>query len=190
MNLSKQIIHLRREFHLSQEDLAEKIYVSRQTISNWERGKTYPDIESLLLLSDTFDVSLDYLVKGDIKAMERKISNASMNKYANIMVIFSILSAISLGPSIAYLPGYWCVIPPLLLWAIGMYAVNRVDRIKKNENIKTYKEIVAYMENGDLEEVRMQRNKVKDALSLIFTVAVYVGIFILIALGSMYLFQR
>ena len=56
MNLSKQIIHLRKEYNLSQEDLAEKVFVSRQSISNWERGKSYPDIESLLLLSNIFDV--------------------------------------------------------------------------------------------------------------------------------------
>lgn len=42
MNLSKQIIHLRKEYNLSQEDLAEKVFVSRQSISNWERGKSYP----------------------------------------------------------------------------------------------------------------------------------------------------
>lgn len=43
----------------SQEELAEKIYVSRQTISNWETAKNYPDIHSLLRLSSLFNVSLD-----------------------------------------------------------------------------------------------------------------------------------
>lgn len=46
--------------NLSQEELAEKIYVTRQTISNWENDKSYPDIHSLLLLSSTFHISLTY----------------------------------------------------------------------------------------------------------------------------------
>ena len=46
MELERRLVELRKE-NLSQEELAEKLYVSRQTISNWERGKTYPDIDSL-----------------------------------------------------------------------------------------------------------------------------------------------
>ena len=48
--------------NLSQEELAEKIYVTRQTISNWENDKSYPDIHSLLLLSSTFHISLAELL--------------------------------------------------------------------------------------------------------------------------------
>ena len=50
MELSIQIKKYRTELHLSQEELAEKVYVTRQTISNWENEKSYPDIHSLLLL--------------------------------------------------------------------------------------------------------------------------------------------
>ena len=59
MNLSKQIKKHRERLSLSQEGLAEKLYVSRQTISNWENEKSYPDVHNLLLLSVLFDVSLD-----------------------------------------------------------------------------------------------------------------------------------
>ena len=51
MELSIQIKKYRTELHLSQEELAEKVYVTRQTISNWENEKSYPDIHSLLLSS-------------------------------------------------------------------------------------------------------------------------------------------
>lgn len=50
MELNKQIKKYRTMMNLSQEELAEKVYVTRQTISNWETGKSYPDIHSLLLL--------------------------------------------------------------------------------------------------------------------------------------------
>ena len=59
MDISKQIKKYRLNSKLSQEDLAEKVFVTRQTISNWENGKNYPDINSLVLLSTLFGVSLD-----------------------------------------------------------------------------------------------------------------------------------
>ena len=54
MELGNQIREHRKAMHLSQDDLAEKILVARQTVSNWENGKNYPDIQSLLLLSELF----------------------------------------------------------------------------------------------------------------------------------------
>ena len=71
MELSKQIKKYRKEQKLSQEDLAEKIHVTRHTISNWERGKNIPDLNSLILLSQIFNTSLDNLVKGDVGIMEK-----------------------------------------------------------------------------------------------------------------------
>ena len=70
MELGKQIKMYRLENKLSQEELANRIYVSRQTISNWENDKSYPDINSLVLLSEVFKVSLDKLIKGDIDVMK------------------------------------------------------------------------------------------------------------------------
>ena len=67
MELGNQIKQHRNRMGLSQEELADRVYVSRQTISNWENDKNYPDIKSLLLLSSCFGVSLDDLVKGDMK---------------------------------------------------------------------------------------------------------------------------
>ena len=63
MTLGKQILNLRNEHHLSQADLAEKIGVSRQSISKWETGASIPDLNKLIVLSDIFSVSLDVLVK-------------------------------------------------------------------------------------------------------------------------------
>lgn len=61
MEIGQQIIRYRKQQTRSQEKLAEKVYVSRQSISNWENDKTYPDIHSLLLLSQIFQVSSDQL---------------------------------------------------------------------------------------------------------------------------------
>lgn len=73
--------------NLSQDDLAEIVYVSRQTISNWETGKSYPDLKSLLLMSDYFDVSLDELVKGDLQMMKERVDATILNHYSLGMVV-------------------------------------------------------------------------------------------------------
>ena len=65
MELARQLRAKREERGLSQDEVAKAIFVSRQTISNWETDKTYPDMQSLLLLSQLFDTSIDELVKGD-----------------------------------------------------------------------------------------------------------------------------
>ena len=53
--------------------MAERIYASRQTISNWETGRTYPDVKSLLLLSVAFNISIDKLIKGDVNITEETV---------------------------------------------------------------------------------------------------------------------
>ena len=91
MQVGKQIQRYRKEKKLSQDDLAEIIFVSRQSISNWERGATYPDIQNLLLLSKVFEVSLDKLVKGDLETMKQIIHDQEFIRYQKDGIIFSIL---------------------------------------------------------------------------------------------------
>ncbi len=62
MQFNKKLYELRKQKGLSQEELAGKINVSRQTLSKWELGESTPDMEKLILLSDYFGVSLDELV--------------------------------------------------------------------------------------------------------------------------------
>ena len=70
MNIGNQIKKYREQLKISQEELADKIFVTRQTISNWENNKNYPDIKSLSLLSYNLNVSLDDLIKGDVEKMK------------------------------------------------------------------------------------------------------------------------
>ena len=99
MEIGEQIKKYRTEMGLSQDRLAEKIFVSRQTISNWENNKNYPDVKSLLLLSCLFNVSLDMLVKGDLEKMKEEIKEEdiiSFKKLSNIFTVF--LAAMILLP--------------------------------------------------------------------------------------------
>ena len=76
MDLGKKIFELRKKIGLSQEQLAEKLNVTRQTISKWELNETAPDIKQAKILSEIFQISLDELVDNDIeKTLVTKVSN-------------------------------------------------------------------------------------------------------------------
>lgn len=72
MNIGDKVKKAREEHKLTQAQVSERLMVSRQTISNWETGKSLPDILSLIRMSELYQISLDELLKGD-KAMLQKI---------------------------------------------------------------------------------------------------------------------
>ena len=61
--------------------MAEKLFVTRQTISNWENDKSYPDINSLLLISEVFQTSIDNLIKGDVEIMKEQVRVEDQNEF-------------------------------------------------------------------------------------------------------------
>ena len=71
MEIGSKIKEARNGAGLTQDQAAEKIMVSRQTISNWENGKTMPDIASVITMSDLYHISLDELLKGDQDMMKK-----------------------------------------------------------------------------------------------------------------------
>lgn len=73
MKFHEKLLSLRKQKGLSQEELGAELQVSRQTISKWEAGQSYPDFQRLVLLSDYFDLTLDELVKGvDVQDVREK----------------------------------------------------------------------------------------------------------------------
>lgn len=83
MEVGSKLKKARIDSKLTQEKVAEEIQVSRQTISNWENEKSYPDIISVIKLSDLYNTSLDELLKGDsnmIKHLEESTNIVSSNK--------------------------------------------------------------------------------------------------------------
>ena len=70
MNIANQILNIRKEYNLTQEEFGQLFYVTRQSVSNWENGKSYPDLHTLVDISNRFDVSLDELLKGDEKMVK------------------------------------------------------------------------------------------------------------------------
>ena len=103
MDLGKKIMTMRNEKNLSQEQLDEKLNVTRQTISNWENGKFYPDIDSLVNLSKFFNVSLDVLLSYDDKVLDYLKDSTDIVKsnknilYAVLLNILLIIAFIIVG---------------------------------------------------------------------------------------------
>lgn len=172
MELGKQIKKHRQEVQLSQEKLADRVYVSRQTISNWENDKSYPDVNSLVLLSEIFQISLDNLIKGDIEVMKDVIQKeeiVKMNRYGKIYTIMLIVTAISAVPLFMWL-GVWAFIPWEIIWALSMYFAVQVEKVKKDNDVQTYKEIVAFSEGKLLDDIQKQREIGKRPYQKIFLV--------------------
>lgn len=154
MEIGKQIKKYRTDRKLSQDALAERIFVSRQTISNWENDKNYPDMKSLLLLSSLFNVSLDILVKGDLEEMKKEIKKEEIAKFEKDGKIFSILlfaDIILVVPLIKIFGKNMGFLIFILIWLASMYYASKVEKHKKNNDVKTYKELNAFLEGRTLE---------------------------------------
>lgn len=99
MEIEKKLKDARANAGLTQEQVSEKIMVSRQTISNWENGKSLPDIISILNLSDLYQISIDDLLKGDKKMKEKlkkdeKVAKGNKRLILTTAIIFIAIAII------------------------------------------------------------------------------------------------
>ena len=163
MELGKRLKEYRNQSGMTQDDLAERLYVTRQTISAWENDKSYPDIHSLLMLGDLFHVSLDTLVKGDIEIMKETIDQACIRNFkrdSNIYAILLIACAVLVFPL-----WKWCGIPGIAIWgllfAAALFYAVKLEKVKKQQNIHTYKEIVAFANGEKLDNIEKAREEGK-----------------------------
>ncbi len=152
MDIGLQIKKFREQHKISQEELALKIFVSRQTVSNWETNKSCPDIKSLITLSNIFNVSLDDFIKEDIKEMREIVEKATIKKF-NLMgfvyLVELLILIISAYPLFS-IDGYVGVVIWLCLFAITLYTASKIEKFKKTYDIQTYKEILAFIDGKQL----------------------------------------
>ncbi|EZM15280.1 helix-turn-helix domain-containing protein [Streptococcus pyogenes] len=190
MEIGQQIIRYRKQQALSQEKLAEKVYVSYQSISNWENDKTYPDIHSLLLLSQIFQVSLDQLIKGDIEKMKYTITQVDKKNFkrdTKVMVTLMILLMISSYPLVYFLEWLGLGIF-VLLSIITMTYANRVERFKKKYDVQPYKEILAVSSGKLLDEIEKREERAKLPYQKPLIVTVFFLITVAFAFASRFMF--
>lgn len=163
MEIKNQIRAYRSQLGMSQEELGEAVYVTRQTVSNWETGKSYPDIQSLLRLSSLFGISLDQLIKGDVEQMKEKISNSEIkdfNRLSNVFMVMMVLSLLAWAP-LAHFLGWWGLALAAVLFAVTLWLAFKVEKEKKKYDIQSYKEIVAFLEGRRLDEISKAQEKAK-----------------------------
>lgn len=102
MPFSEKLINLRKQRDMSQEDLALKIFVSRQAVSRWESGYTLPDAENLLKISRLFNVTIDYLLDNEKDLKVNKSKTEEKNNKIRIvagtaLAIFGAVGALIMG---------------------------------------------------------------------------------------------
>jgi transcriptional regulator with XRE-family HTH domain len=108
MEIGKKLKETRLKCNMTQEQVSEMLYVSRQTISNWENEKSYPDIISIIKLSDLYSISLDELLKGDkkmIEHLEDSTNTVQSNKKLLLAVTINIVLLLALFLVANLLPG-------------------------------------------------------------------------------------
>lgn len=95
MNIGDKIKNAREENKLTQTQVSEILMVSRQTISNWENGKSLPDILSVIRMSELYKISLDELLKGDKTMIEKIEKDAKINKTIKKIIKYAWISILA-----------------------------------------------------------------------------------------------
>ena len=182
MEVGNRIREERERTGMSQEALAREIFVSRQTVSNWETGKTYPDVQSLLLLSNLFGVTVDSLVRGDVEVMEKKLESYEVVRYklqagSVLEAVLIVLAVVVAG--IVVVQGVRSGTPldssPLAVVAIALFVAGlavaiALERIQRRYDIETVREITAFLDGTDPENIARERrvsNVARAALQLL-----------------------
>lgn len=163
MELGRQIKKYRNELSMSQDTLAERVFVSRQTISNWENDKSYPDVNSLVLLSEVFHTSIDNLIKGDIEIMKQEIRSEDKKQFEKLSQVFAVmlLTAMITPIPLVHFLNYIGIAIWVVFMAATLYVAILVEKKKKQFDIQTYKEILAFTEGEGLDEIAKAREEGK-----------------------------
>jgi len=117
MNISNKVLELRKANAMSQEELAEKLQVSRQAVSRWENGTALPDAGNIISICKLFDVSADYLLNDEYESEEdipavRRNSNRIEAEYSRKLKLAGLVLAV-LGVAGLIAIGVWCYLNPV-----------------------------------------------------------------------------
>ncbi|MCM3720289.1 helix-turn-helix domain-containing protein [Fictibacillus phosphorivorans] len=96
MTFGEKLKNERKKKGWSQEELAEKLFVSRQSVSKWENGQNYPSIEVIIKLSDLFEITIDELLRSDEELTDKVIKDSKQLKHPRLKLMFDFLVFIGL----------------------------------------------------------------------------------------------
>lgn len=180
MELQERLVLLRNQSQLSQEALGEKLYVSRQTISNWERGKTYPDINSLLLIAAYFDVSLDYLIKGDVDMMRKQVDKKRIFQMLLLLALASFLLGL-LGNALQQFTDQNERLLGSIFFVAYLSLLFLFFKLLKKSQLRTYRDILAFLQDKKMKQSNFGNETVS---VVIFTLVIWLLMFLGGAVGS------
>ncbi len=172
MKLGQAIVEIRKKNELTQEEFAKEFCVTRQTVSNWENGKSYPDLVTLIKISDTYGFSLDYMLKEDkdmTEAMNKSIQlgrEAKERQKKNLY--FGLVGCIAclLMSGVTFMDGG----STLVIVAWGFCALLNVPSVL--EGLKAYRQTelnIKPMEQADVDMVKqlLQRDMRPAAIKVV-----------------------
>ena len=148
MSIGNQIMSIRRERQLTQEQFGSLFHVTRQTVSNWENGKSYPDLQLLVAISDQFGVSLDTLLKDDtkmVKAIDRerglgvvkreKAVNHFLTSAGTGLVASCVISPASAARTAIFIAGFLMIL--IGWWRQSRWEEKMLSGLAENQDEKT-----------------------------------------------------
>ena len=129
--LGEKLLKLRKEKNITQEQLAEQIDVTRQTISNWELDETLPNTEQLKKISKVFEISIDELLDNEIKRIDKKEENIVRKKvltkvFIAITIIWIIAATVAFIEK-NYIPGIINILTALVAFTTAILIKNKKD---------------------------------------------------------------
>ncbi len=135
MIFADKLIKLRKKAGLSQEELAEKMNVTRQSVSKWEGAQSVPDLDKILLLSELFEVSTDYLLKEEIEDIEYSIPSSDLPTLRHISMddARAFLSIKDKTSKIIAFATLLCIISPICLLILS--AISEISKYGLKENV-------------------------------------------------------
>lgn len=194
MEIAEQIKAGRGRLGLTQDELAQRIFVSRQTISSWENSKTYPDVQSLMLLSQTFGISIDDLVKGDVTRMKGRLEQdaKALNRFGTGTALSVAAATIAIFAATWQDEHGWSLgqqAPTMIIAVIACialaYFVAKTEKIKRDHDLQTFKEISDFMDGKTPEpgtEVpKPERRGLSETVKFLIAMAVGFAVFELLS---------
>lgn len=164
MNLSNNLQNLRKQKEMSQEELAEKLNVSRQAISKWETGETIPETEKIITLCEIFNCSMDTLVKGNINNSNKNAKETYdrfMNKFSKgiaigiLLILIGVtilLTIIGLAPNKEALRQYTLIgVAILLIFVICAVPIFIILGIEMENTQKKYQNLTSFYSEEEID---------------------------------------
>ena len=194
MDIGNQIRERRQRLGLSQEELAQRLYVSRVTISHWETGKTLPDVQSMLLLTQRSTATIDELVRGDVDEMREMVEKNEQRTRVFAMALGAVEVAVIAVLAITAVVGRAYLEPVLRLLLAAMVLASAVvvlvaRRQEGGRNAKSAAELLGAASGDPAKAVRESTSAHVMRLVLQVFVGLAVGIGVLV-LGNLMLDMR